>query len=59
MLFTFTYELIPDCHLTHAQEYKKQKEEEQKRELANSAQYKRYRRYMKKGGPGQMVMGPE
>ena len=41
------------------QVYKKEKEEEQKRALANNTQYKRYRRYMKKGGPGQMAMGPE
>jgi len=26
---------------------------------AESARYKSYRRYMKKGGPGQMMFGPE
>jgi len=30
-----------------------------KAELATNARYKSYRRYMKKGGPGQMMFGPE
>ena len=48
-----------DLHFLLFQEYKKEKEEEQRRQLSESGAYKRYRRYMKKGGPGQMSMGPE
>ncbi|CAD5110944.1 DgyrCDS300 [Dimorphilus gyrociliatus] len=41
------------------QEWKENKEEEEKQKLAESNKYKIYRRYMKRGGPGQMVLGPE
>ncbi|KAK2140751.1 hypothetical protein LSH36_1259g00012 [Paralvinella palmiformis] len=41
------------------EEWKRLKEEEMKAELATNARYKSYRRYMKKGGPGQMMFGPE
>lgn len=44
---------------TVMQEWKKEQEEEMKSKLAENSRYKKYRRYMKKGGPGQMSLGPD
>lgn len=43
----------------YLKEWKREKEEEEKQKLAENNRYKQYRRFMKKGGPGQMVLGPE
>lgn len=41
------------------QVWKAKQEEDLKAKLAESARYKSYRRYMKKGGAGQIMFGPE